>query len=158
MCKVTYNYVLEGDSIIFQFSWGIQNRFYSGSFAVSMATCAQVEVQKRKGESIPKGWAVDGQGEITEDPSKMLDEGGLLYLGGSEENGGYKGYGLGMMVEVLGGILGGGPFGQNIRSWKGDTRVANLVSIFMDIVWLTGTVLCVLGPDFHSFESRCVCS
>lgn len=59
----------------------------------------------------------------------MLDDGGgLLYLGGSEETGGYKGYGLAMMVEVMGGILGGGSFGKNIRSWKGDSRIANLVS------------------------------
>lgn len=88
-------------------------------------------MQERKGESIPKGWAMDGQGEITDDPGKMLNGGGLLYLGGSEENGGYKGYGLGMMVEVLGGILGGGPFGGNIRSWKDEPSVANLVSFWM---------------------------
>lgn len=71
------------------------------------------------------------EGESTEDPSEMLEEGGgLLYLGGSEETGGYKGYGLGMMVEVLGGILGGGPFGKNIRGWTNtnDKKVANLVS------------------------------
>ena len=74
------------------------------------------------------GWAVDGAGQVTDDPCKMLDEdGGLLYLGGAEETGGYKGYGLAMMVEVLGGILGGGPFGKNIRKWKNDSRVANLV-------------------------------
>ena len=59
----------------------------------------------------------------------MLDEdGGLLYLGGTEETGGYKGYGLSMMVDVLGGILGGGSFGNNIRKWKKDTNIANLVS------------------------------
>lgn len=40
---------------------------------------------------------------------------------------GYKGYGLAMMVEVICGILGGGPFAQHIRSWKNDPRVANLV-------------------------------
>ncbi len=71
---------------------------------------------------------MDGEGRETDDPCKMLDEdGGLHYLGGSEETGGYKGYGLGMMVEVLGGILGGGAFGKNIRYWKNDSRIANLV-------------------------------
>lgn len=74
---------------------------------------------------------MDGEGKITDDPCKMLDEdGGVLYLGGAEETGGYKGYGLGMMVEVLGGILGGGSFGKNIRKWKGDERIANLVSFY----------------------------
>ncbi len=82
----------------------------------------------KKGECIPLGWAVDSEGKITDDPCKVVDEdGGLLSLGGSEETGGYKGYGLGMMVEVLGGILGGGPFGKNIRLWKKDSRIANLV-------------------------------
>lgn len=41
--------------------------------------------------------------------------------------GGYKGYGLSMMVDVLTGILSGGSFGPNIRFWKGASRVANLV-------------------------------
>ena len=98
---------------------------------VTTNTVLQIEVQKRKGESIPLGWAVDSGGNVTDDPCKVLDQdGGLLYLGGPELNGGYKGYGLGMMVEVLGGILGGGPFGQNIRRWKNDSRIANLVSFW----------------------------
>ncbi len=58
----------------------------------------------------------------------MLENGGLLYLGGAEETGGYKGYGLAMMVEVLGGILGGGPFGKDIRYWKDKSKIAKLVS------------------------------
>ena len=71
---------------------------------------------------------MDREGVITDDPSEVVHHGGLLYLGGAEETGGYKGYGLAMMVEVLGGILGGGPFGKNIRYWKDNTKIANLVS------------------------------
>lgn len=41
--------------------------------------------------------------------------------------GGFKGYGLAMMVEVFCGILADAAFGPNIRKWKGDERVANLV-------------------------------
>ena len=33
-----------------------------------------------------------------------------------------------MMVETICGVLSGGPFASNIRNWKGDLRVANLVS------------------------------
>lgn len=40
---------------------------------------------------------------------------------------GYKGYGLAMMVEVMCGIMGGGPYAHHIRKWTGDTSVANLV-------------------------------
>ena len=42
--------------------------------------------------------------------------------------GGFKGYGLAMMVEVFSGILADAAFGPNVRKWKGDERVANLVS------------------------------
>ena len=40
-------------------------------------------------------------------------------LGGLEENSGYKGMGLAMLVEVLGGVLGGSNFGTRIRRWQG---------------------------------------
>jgi LDH2 family malate/lactate/ureidoglycolate dehydrogenase len=42
--------------------------------------------------------------------------------------GGYKGYGLSMMVEIFCGIMSGGQFGPFIRQWKDFERPANLVS------------------------------
>jgi len=41
--------------------------------------------------------------------------------------GGYKGYGLGMMVEVFCGILSGAQYSKHVRTWKVTDRVANLV-------------------------------
>ena len=52
--------------------------------------------------------------------------------------GGYKGYGLSMMVDVLTGILSGALFGPHIRFWKGASRVANLVrSQVKDILYFS---------------------
>lgn len=45
-------------------------------------------------------------------------------------SGGYKGYGLGMMVEVFCGILAGAQYSNKIRTWKVTDRVANLVRPF----------------------------
>ena len=45
-------------------------------------------------------------------------------------SGGYKGYGLGMMVEVFCGILAGAQYSKHIRTWKVTDRVANLVCFF----------------------------
>lgn len=56
-----------------------------------------------------------------------MNGGGLLPLGGSEETGGYKGYGLAFMVEILCGILTGAAYGPNIRSWQSSSQEANLV-------------------------------
>ncbi len=41
--------------------------------------------------------------------------------------GGYKGFGLGMMVEVFCGILADAEYSNRIRTWKVTDRVANLV-------------------------------
>ena len=52
-------------------------------------------------------WAVDGRGRVTSDPREAMREGAGLPLGGQEETGGYKGYGLALMVEVLCGVMSG---------------------------------------------------
>ena len=52
-------------------------------------------------------WAVDGRGQVTSDPVEAMREGAGLPLGGEEETGGYKGYGLALMVEVLCGVMSG---------------------------------------------------
>lgn len=70
--------------------------------------------------------------KATTDPKKVLESGGgLLPLGGSEEQGGYKGYGLTFMVDILCGILSGSLYGQNIRTWQTSSGEANLVSATM---------------------------
>ena len=39
---------------------------------------------------IPKGWGLDKDGKETTTPGEVLDGGGLMPLGGSEESSGYK--------------------------------------------------------------------
>lgn len=67
----------------------------------------QIEVQRRKGEPITEGWAQDPEGRSTTDADLAFKTGCLMPLGGSEITSGYKGYGLGLLVETLCGILGG---------------------------------------------------
>jgi ureidoglycolate dehydrogenase (NAD+) len=62
---------------------------------------------RTKNESIPNTWAVDENGEPTTDPFNVN---ALLPIAGP------KGYGLGMMVDVLSGILLGLPFGNKVSS------------------------------------------
>ncbi len=84
---------------------------------IDMATCSaaygKIEIALRKEAEIPRGWAIDGQGEDTLDPKQMIEEGSLLPLGSDRERGGHKGYGLAIMVDVLCCVLSGanwGPF------------------------------------------------
>lgn len=107
------------------------------SFVLDMATSAvalgKVELHDRRKEEIPIGWGLDIDGKMTSDPARVLDGGGLVPIGGSEATGGYKGYGLGMMVEVFCGILAGAEYSNRIRTWKNTTKVANLGQCFVAI-------------------------
>uniref|UniRef100_A0A8C6SIR4 Malate dehydrogenase n=1 Tax=Neogobius melanostomus TaxID=47308 RepID=A0A8C6SIR4_9GOBI len=107
------------------------------SFVLDMATSAvalgKVELHQRRGDEIPIGWGLDKDGKMTSDPSRVRDGGGLVPIGGSEATGGYKGYGLGMMVEVFCGILAGAAYSNNVRQWKITDKVANLGQCFVAI-------------------------
>ncbi|CAB3242357.1 unnamed protein product [Arctia plantaginis] len=109
------------------------------SFYLDMATTAvalgKIEMQIRKGEPIPPGWAQGPDGNETRDAQLAFDTRCLYPLGGSELTSGYKGYGLGAMVELFCGILGGSKYGHYIRAWshESDGTPADLGHCFVAI-------------------------
>nr|XP_031832816.1 uncharacterized protein LOC116427058 isoform X1 [Nomia melanderi] len=106
-------------------------------FLLDMATTTvalgKLELAVTKKEPIPVGWALGSDGKVTTDSEDACKTGILMPLGGEENTSGYKGYGLGLMVEILCGILSGSHFGPNIRQWKGKERIADLGHCFMAI-------------------------
>ena len=85
-------------------------------FVLDMATTAvaigKLRLASRWGKSIPEGWAVDPAGRPTMDPQVALAHRLLSPLGGSRALGGHKGYGLGVMVDILSGVLSGAVYGN----------------------------------------------
>jgi LDH2 family malate/lactate/ureidoglycolate dehydrogenase len=76
--------------------------------ATSVVATGKLEIAQREGTSIPEGWAIDKEGKPITDPAKRVrGEGGLLPLGGTPTLGGYKGFGLGVLVDILCGVLSG---------------------------------------------------
>jgi (2R)-3-sulfolactate dehydrogenase (NADP+) len=63
-------------------------------FSTSAVALGKITMAKYAGEEIPLGWAVDAEGRPTTDPEAAL-QGALLSAGG------YKGWGFGIMAEVL---------------------------------------------------------
>ena len=61
----------------------------------------------RLGKALPLGVAADKDGKPTTDPNVALKARKLLPLGGTPELGSHKGYGLGMFVDILCGVLSG---------------------------------------------------
>ncbi len=70
-------------------------------FSTSAVALGKITMAAAAGESIPLGWAVDADGQPTTDPNAAL-QGSLVSAGG------YKGFGLGLLVEVLASALTGG--------------------------------------------------
>ena len=82
------------------------------AFVLDMATTTvafgKLEIAKRLGKPLRAGWAIDSDGLPTADPDAGMG-GGLLPLGGhGVEGGGHKGYGLGLLSDILCAVLGGG--------------------------------------------------
>lgn len=79
-------------------------------FCLDMATSTiprgRIEVAARRGEELQPSWAIDHEGHPAITPDEAF-AGALLPLGGCEETGGYKGYGLTLLVDILTGVLGG---------------------------------------------------
>ena len=83
-------------------------------FATTTVPKGKLEVYSRKGKQLNPGWAIDATGHETLDPNVAL-KGALLPLGGfGVDNGGHKGYGLGLLVDILCGVLSGGAFGNDL--------------------------------------------
>jgi len=87
----------------------------------SVVAEGKVRVLRNQGKQVPEGWLIDAEGRATVDPRALYTDppGALLPLGGQL---GHKGYGLGVMVDVLsGGLSGAG------CSMPGRTRIGNAV-------------------------------
>jgi len=78
--------------------------------AISVAARAKIRSALRDGKLIPETWATDAKGNPTTDPAKALD--GFL-----QPMGGYKGYGLALMVDLLAGVMSDAAYLTHVKSW-----------------------------------------
>ena len=92
------------------------------SFQLDMATTVvpigKIEVLDRIGEAAPLGWGVDRHGEACSNAAEIVQHGALFPLGGAAETAGYKGYGLGMFVEIMSSVFSGAKVGPDVQEWS----------------------------------------
>jgi LDH2 family malate/lactate/ureidoglycolate dehydrogenase len=94
--------------------------------ATSMVAAGQLAKAARRGQSIPLGWAVDENGQGTTDPAAGL-KGALLPFGG------HKGYGIGILVDLLTGALSGSTLGLAVQQGNPDPDVGGQAFFFLAI-------------------------
>ncbi len=80
-------------------------------FSTSAVALGKITMAKAAGEKIPLGWAVDEAGQPTTDPEAAL-RGGLVSAGG------YKGWGFGLMAEMMAACLTGSVNSLDIKGLK----------------------------------------
>ena len=112
-------------------------------FQLDMATttvaAGKVKVYKLHHKPVPSGWVVDGDGRPVTDESAAFGhvferpEGGITPLGGTRDLGGHKGYGLAVMVHILGGTLAGASFSPLRNRTQRDSDPHNIGHFFLAI-------------------------
>jgi L-2-hydroxycarboxylate dehydrogenase (NAD+) len=100
--------------------------------ATTVAAYGKVKTKAKKGELMPEGWMVDRLGQPLLDPQRA-DEGFLLPIGG------YKGYGLALIVGLLAGTLQGAAMGKQVIDFN------------KDFVSTTNTGQAILVIDLRAF-------
>ena len=81
--------------------------------SASVVAKSEISVRAKTGESIPEGWAYDNEGNVTTNAQEALK-------GTMAPSGGYKGFGTGLLVEILTACLAGGNLGTQASSFAGE--------------------------------------
>jgi len=81
--------------------------------ATTVAAYGKVKAKAQRGELMPDGWMIDREGKPLTDP-KRANEGVLLPIGG------YKGYGLALVVGLIAGTLNRAAMGKDVIDFNAD--------------------------------------
>jgi len=108
--------------------------------SASVVAKSEVMMHARTGKPIPVGWALDSEGNPTTDGEVAL-KGSML------PSGGYKGFGVGLLVEIFAAALAGATLGKDASPFAGTVGGPPR----------TGQFFIAVAPDFFScgvFNSR----
>lgn len=96
--------------------------------ATSNAARGKIRLAATNGQKIPADWALDANGNSTTDPNEALK-------GTMNPIGGYKGYGLSLIVDVIAGLLTGAAFGGDVKPLNHKGGISNYghLMIVLDI-------------------------
>lgn len=93
-----------------------RNRPFLLDMSTSTVAVNKIRAYDHHRKPLPAGWVLDGEGQSVRDAGAAVElvlreeRGGVTPLGGTSELSSHKGYGLGVMVQLLAGALGGASF------------------------------------------------
>ena len=98
--------------------------------ATTVTSYGKVKAKRQRGEMMPEGWMINRDGTPLLDPQRA-DDGLLLPIGG------YKGYGLALIIGMLAGTLNGAALGKDVVDFNHDDSTPTN----------TGQAIMVIDPD-----------
>ncbi|MGQ9514056.1 MAG: Ldh family oxidoreductase [Thermoproteota archaeon] len=100
--------------------------------STSVVAEGKLMVKRKRGERVPEGWILDKDGRPSVDVEDYFKGGSILPLGGAV---GYKGFGLALVIDILGGILTGtgSASSPDFKNGNGVILAAIDVSFFRDV-------------------------
>jgi len=96
--------------------------------ATSTVAYGKILMAKKQGKKMPLGWALDHNGQPTDEPDDVILRNGSLMPFGE-----HKGFGLAFMLEILAGVLTGANFSHQIHSMYNLNEFASLGHFIMAI-------------------------
>ncbi|UJW30628.1 Ldh family oxidoreductase [Saccharothrix sp. AJ9571] len=91
-------------------AWAVPRQEGKPPVVMDWATSGMAEgklaVARDRGERVPEGFVLDGEGRTTTNPADFYEGGVLLPFGG------HKGYGLSVLIEIVGGLVSGTGIGS----------------------------------------------
>ena len=100
--------------------------------STTVVTRGKLEMYNKMNKPIPTGWAVNKEGQSSNSASEVLgnikahEGGGIVPLGGdTEQLGGHKGYGYGMICELFSSILSMGVTSDKCCTFKDKTGICH---------------------------------
>ena len=94
--------------------------------ACSVAARGKIRIAAKTGEQIPLDWAVDAEGNPTNNPTKALE--GMI-----NAVGGHKGFGLALVVDILAGVLSDSAFGGEVKALNAPEGISRYGHFLMAI-------------------------
>lgn len=96
--------------------------------ATTQVALGQVTMAQAAGRAIPEGWGVGADGAPTTDPAAVTGGGALASAGGA------KGWGIGLMVEIMAAGMGGGRLSRDVAPLKAEGGDPHDLSLFVLLV------------------------
>lgn len=117
---------------------GIAMQFDQSTTTVALG---KITMAKAAGEKIPEGWAIDADGHPTTDPEAALS-GSLVSMGG------YKGWGFGLMAELLAAGMTGSKVSSDVTPLKAPDGTPHDLGQYYLLIDPDGS-----GDFFNRFEA-----